>query len=114
MRKCNSKTPVNITLQVIGGKWKAILLWHISQQTYRFNELSRLVSGITQKMLTQELREMESDGLIRRKIYPVVPPKVEYSITRYGRTLEPVLKSMAIWGEKHRNKYENRLNGSTD
>jgi DNA-binding HxlR family transcriptional regulator len=101
MKECTSNSPVNVTLSVVGGKWKAVILWYLSQEKLRFNELTRRVSGITQKMLTQQLREMEDDGLIQRKIYPEVPPRVEYSITAYGQTLQPVLHAMAQWGEKH-------------
>jgi DNA-binding HxlR family transcriptional regulator len=101
MKSCDSSDPVNITLKVIGGKWKPLLLWLLSQKTMRFSEIQREISGVTQKMLTQQLRELEKDGLVKRKVYPVIPPKVEYSISDYGKTLSPVLKSMAKWGEKH-------------
>lgn len=93
--------PVQTTLNVIGGKWKPIILWHLAASILRFNQLYKRITGITQKMLTQQLRELERDGLIHRKIYPEIPPKVEYSITEYGKTLHPVLKSMCDWGEKH-------------
>lgn len=99
---CDSHDPVNVTLKVIGGKWKPLLMWLISQETMRFGELQKAMPGITQKMLTQQLRELEADGLLNRKVYPIVPPKVEYSLTEYGKTLKPVLKSMAVWGEGHR------------
>jgi DNA-binding HxlR family transcriptional regulator len=102
MKKCTSGSPVNITLKVIGGKWKPEILWQLYGATYRFSELKRLVSGITQKMLTQELRELEENKVILRTVHPVVPPKVEYSLTEYGKTLSPVLRSMANWGEKHK------------
>jgi len=102
MKACDSHDPVNVTLKVIGGKWKPLLMWLISQQTLRFNELQKAMPGITQKMLTQQLRELEADGLLNRKVYPVVPPKVEYSLTEYGKTLKPVLKSMASWGDMHK------------
>lgn len=92
----------------MGGKWKALLLWNLSQGTKRFGELQRLLEGVTQKMLTQQLRELEEDGLISRKIYPVVPPKVEYSMTDYGRSLQPVLDAMSEWGEKHFQKNKDR------
>lgn len=99
---CNSRTnPVQTTLDVIGGKWKPIILWHLGQGPHRFNELLKNINGVTQKMLTQQLRELEKDGLINRKIYPQIPPKVEYSITEYGKSLSPVLKIMAQWGTKH-------------
>jgi DNA-binding HxlR family transcriptional regulator len=96
--------PVTTTLGVIGGKWKLLILFHLSKHTYRFSELMKLMPGITQKMLTQQLRQLEDNHLIKRKVYPVVPPKVEYSMTEYGKTLEPILKSMYAWGEKHRVK----------
>jgi DNA-binding HxlR family transcriptional regulator len=91
--------PVEAALDVIGGKWKSILLFHIMASTKRFNELHRLVPRITQRMLTNQLRELERDGVIARKIYPQVPPKVEYSITPFGATLEPVLRALLTWAE---------------
>lgn len=102
MKKCTSGSPVNVTLKVIGGKWKPEILWHLYNKTIRFSELKRSVTGITQKMLTQELRELEENKIILRVVHPVVPPKVEYSLTTYGKTLGPVLQSMAHWGEKHK------------
>lgn len=96
-----TKTPVGITLRVIGGKWKPLILWHLCQRTTRFNELMRLMEGITQKMLTQELRELEADRLVSRKVYPEVPPRVEYSLTTHGKSLRPVLSKMAQWGDSH-------------
>jgi len=105
MKECNSKNPVNTTLKVIGGKWKPLLLWHLDRKTLRFSELQKELSGITQKMLTQQLRELETDGLVKRKVYPVIPPKVEYSITPYGKTLRPVLVSMSNWGKNHEKKH---------
>lgn len=97
-------SPVQTTLDVIGGKWKPLILWRLGIEILRFSQLSRKINGITQKMLTQQLRELEKDGLISRKVYPEIPPKVEYSITEYGKSLEPVLKSMCDWGEKHRKR----------
>lgn len=102
-KTCES-TPVGITLNVIGGKWKLLILWHVRGKAIRFGELLRSMDGITQKMLTQQLRELEKDGLISRKILAVVPPHVEYAITKYGKSLEPVLQMMAQWGEKHGNR----------
>lgn len=96
--------PVEITLKILGGKWKPIILWHLNNETLRFNQLSRLIDGITQKMLTQQLRELEADGLIKRKVYPEVPPKVEYSMSEHGKSLKPVLKAMGDWGFKHKNR----------
>lgn len=101
MKACTSPTPVNITLKVIGGKWKPIILWHLCHEVLRFSQLKKVVSGITQKMLTQQLRELEADGLIARQVFPVVPPRVEYSLTEYGKTLQPVLMIMAEWGKTH-------------
>ncbi len=93
---------VNATLNVIGGKWKLIILWHLNQATLRFSELEKRIDGVTQKMLTQQLREMEDDKLIARKVYAVVPPKVEYSITEYGKSLNKVLSELNKWGEIHK------------
>lgn len=98
MNKCKDTSPVNITLGVIGGKWKPLIMWHLQSGPVRFGELYRKIPGVTQKMLTQQLRELEHDQLIDRKVFPEVPPKVEYSISEYGQSLSPVLKSMADWG----------------
>jgi DNA-binding HxlR family transcriptional regulator len=100
-RNCAS---VQTTLKVLGGKWKPPILYLLNSGTWRFGQLRRNITGITQKMLTQELREMEKDGLVARKVYPVVPPKVEYSLTAYGRSLEPILKTMSDWGLKHKSR----------
>lgn len=101
MKQCQSKNAVNATLKVIGGKWKPLILWYLHEKTYRFSELKKAMEGVTQKMLTNELRELEADGIVKREVYPVVPPKVEYSMTKYGLTLVPVLSAMAEWGRKH-------------
>ena len=94
--------PVEATLSVIGGKWKAIILFYLSRrETIRFGEFKRFIPGITQKMLTQQLRELEQDGLIVRTVYPQVPPRVEYSISEYGQTLDPILSMMCSWGVEH-------------
>lgn len=91
-----------ITIDLIGGKWKPIIIWHLGTKgTKRFSELKRLLPQITQKMLTQQLRELESDGLLERKVYPEVPPKVEYSLTNSGESLMPILRMMCEWGEKY-------------
>ena len=91
--------PVEAALDLIGGKWKAIILFRVMEETRRFNELRRLMPGLTQRMLTNQLRELERDGLINRKVYPEVPPKVEYSITEFGKTLAPVLLALKQWAE---------------
>lgn len=94
----NQNCPVSATLHMIGGKYKALLLWHLTDRTLRFNELRKLVPEATPKMLTQQLRELEKDGLINREVYPVVPPKVEYSLTALGKSLFPILSAMYDWG----------------
>lgn len=103
-KQLRTTCPVFVTLRVIGGKWKPLILWNLREGPMRFSLLMRCIGGITQKMLTQQLREMEADRLIKRVVYPVVPPRVEYSITAYGKTLQPVLGSMADWGTKHQKK----------
>ncbi|PHR73413.1 MAG: transcriptional regulator [Arcobacter sp.] len=96
------KCPVETALDVLAGKWKILILWYLRAETKRFNELQKLMPRTTQKMLIQKLRELESDGLVNRKVYPVVPPKVEYSLTTYGESLKPILKSLYLWGEIHK------------
>ncbi|MBC2580117.1 helix-turn-helix domain-containing protein [Clostridium sp. DJ247] len=99
---------VELTLDIIGGKWKPLILWHLGVGgTKRFSEVKKTLPGITQKMLTQQLRELESDGMINRKIYPQVPPKVEYSLTQEGKSLMPILDSMCKWGKEYYEKMEN-------
>lgn len=94
--------PVEMTLQLIGDKWKVLILRDLLTGTKRFNELMRSVNGITQKVLTSHLRAMERDGLLTRKVYPEVPPKVEYTLTETGLSLKPILDSMCIWGEQYK------------
>lgn len=98
---------VEATLDVIGGKWKGVILYHMLNQTRRFNEFRRLLPEVTQRMLTLQLRELESDGLILRVVYPQVPPKVEYSLTEFGKTLTPMLLLMREWGEKYTSSVTN-------
>jgi DNA-binding HxlR family transcriptional regulator len=94
--------PVEATLSVIGGKWKVVILFHLSRSgTLRFAELRRKIPAVSERMLTQQLRELETDGIVHRKIYPEVPPKVEYSLTAYGKTLRPICDIMCEWGTKH-------------
>ncbi|WP_332633961.1 winged helix-turn-helix transcriptional regulator [Halalkalibacter flavus] len=91
-----------LTLSVIGGKWKMLILWHLGKEgTKRFNELKSLIPGITQRMLVNQLRELEEDLIIHREVYPVVPPKVEYSLTEKGESLMPILESMYEWGKNY-------------
>ena len=93
--------PVGATLDLIGGKYKALILWHLAESKLRFSELNKLIPRATAKMLTQQLREMEAQSLIERRVYPVVPPKVEYSLTELGRSLMPVLIAMRDWGSSY-------------
>ena len=97
--------PVKLTADIIGGKWKPLILFYLEGGTRRFGELQKLISGMTKKMLTQHLRELERDGIIHREVYAVVPPKVEYSLTKHGESLKPILKLMSAWGTKHRAHY---------
>lgn len=90
--------PVEAALDVIGGKWKPLILWALGDSVLRFNELQKALPGVNTKMLTKQLRELEEDGVITRKIYPEVPPRVEYAITDFGRTLIPILQALCNWG----------------
>ena len=92
---------VDTAISVIGGKLKPWLLWHLHDGVRRYGELRRMTPGITGKMLTQQLRELERDGILERTVYDQKVPKVEYSFTAYGETLRPVLKSLCDWGKKH-------------
>jgi DNA-binding HxlR family transcriptional regulator len=93
--------PVEATLDVIGGKWKVVILFWLKDRTLRFGELRRKIPGVSERMLTQQLRELEEHGIVHREVYPEVPPKVEYSLTDYGRTLRPITDLMCEWGKKH-------------
>lgn len=95
---------MELTLHIIGGKWKPLIIYHLgNENVQRFSELKRSMPRITQKMLTQQLRELEADGIVHRTVYPQVPPKVEYSLTEMGESVVPVLRQMCQWG----NRYEN-------
>ena len=98
---CDFGCPMEACAEVIGGKWKGVILFHLLGGTKRFNELSRLIPAVTQRMLTRQLRELEADQIVRREIYPEIPPRVEYSLTAFGRTLEPVLKMLQVWGSTY-------------
>ena len=93
--------PVEATLDLIGGKYKALILWHLSEGTRRYNELQRAVPAATPRVLTNQLRELENQKLITRTVYPVVPPKVEYAMTDLGRSLMPILTAMRNWGAEY-------------
>lgn len=104
--------PVTATLSVIGGKWKPVILFTLSGGMKRFGELKRTMPGITQKMLTQQLRELEHDGIIFRQVYAEVPPRVEYSLTETGETLKPILQTMCEWGRGHIMREKEKSEGS--
>lgn len=108
IKSCHIDCPVEATLKVIEGRWKALILRELLKETRRFGELQRGLTGVTQKMLTQQLREMERDGIVHRKVYAQVPPKVEYSLTPLGKSLKLVLDAMHEWGLKHLTKGRSR------
>jgi DNA-binding HxlR family transcriptional regulator len=93
--------PVEAALGLIGGKWKGIVLYHLLGGTLRFNVIRRYIPGVTQRMLTAQLRELEADGLIVRVVFAEVPPRVEYSLSAKGQTLEPLIMALRAWGEEH-------------
>jgi len=94
--------PIDATLDVIGGKWKPLIIYELNDQTLRFSQLlDRLQPRITQRMLTKQLRQLEEDGLVTRKVYRQVPPKVEYSLTEMGKSLMPILDQLCEWGSEH-------------
>lgn len=100
----NGKTfhcPVEAALEVIGGKWKPLILWALGDRVLRFNELLKELPGVNTKMLTKQLRELEEDGVIQRTVYPEVPPRVEYAITGFGKTLIPILEALCTWGAQY-------------
>lgn len=107
--------PVEATIDVIGGKWKPLILFYLMQRTLRFSELKRHIPGVTQRMLTKHLRELEAAGIVHREVYPVVPPRVEYSLTEFGQSLQPVLDAMVEWGiqyaEAHPERFPNPIQG---
>lgn len=105
LRSCGEHTyfcSVELTLQIIGGKWKPIILYRLCEnKVMRFSEIKRSIPNITQKMLTQQLRELEADGIVHREVYPQVPPKVEYSLTDMGGSVMPQMRSLCEWGEAY-------------
>ncbi|MCY2973307.1 MAG: winged helix-turn-helix transcriptional regulator [Planctomycetota bacterium] len=107
--KVDSNYPMEVTLSVIGGKWKAVILFRLMNGSpCRFAELRRQIPGISERMLTQQLRELEQDEIVHRKVFPEVPPKVEYSITDYGKTLHPIIEVMYVWGRKYSKRIKAR------
>lgn len=91
---------MDVTMDYIGGKWKTVVLWYLRKDKKRFSELKRLIPNITEKMLSLQLKDLENDGIIKRKVYPEVPPKVEYYLTDFGKTLIPMLEEIAKWGRR--------------
>jgi DNA-binding HxlR family transcriptional regulator len=104
MIKWNKKQyhcPVEVSMDLLSGKWKSLMLWHLHDGTQRYTELEKIVPGVSQKMLTQQLKELEKDGFILRTVYPEIPPRVEYSLTDLGRSAFPILEMMHSWAVKH-------------
>lgn len=99
---------IEATMNILGGKWKPLILFHLIDDVRRFNELQRLIPHVTREMLTQHLRQLETDGIVHREVYPQVPPKVEYSLTPLGKTLLPLLDAMGTWGERYQEQYLNK------
>ncbi|NMM64787.1 helix-turn-helix transcriptional regulator [Clostridium sp. P21] len=106
-----AQCPMDITINILSGKWKMSILWHLTRGVIRFNELQRLLHNITQKTLTLQLRELEKDGIIYRKVYAEVPPKVEYGLTHLGETMKPILSSMCEWGKNYQKIYKDMDEG---
>ena len=110
-KNCNGNNcPVVSTLDMIGGKYKALILWHLLRTTLRFGQLQKLVPHATPKMLTQQLRELEHNGLVIRTVYPVVPPKVEYSLSSLGKSIKPILTAMYHWGGAYMQQHGTPIN----
>ena len=101
MKTSEGDCPAEFTLEMIGGRWKIPLIFHLVDGPRRFSELARSLAGVSQKMLTQQLREMERNGLVERRVYAQVPPRVEYELTALGKSLKPVVDAMCEWGEAH-------------
>ncbi|MQA17209.1 MAG: transcriptional regulator [Pseudonocardiaceae bacterium] len=97
--------PTEVAIEVVGGKWKLVILEHLTSGVWRFSELQRAVPTVTARMLTRQLRELEADKLVLRTVYPEVPPRVEYSLTQTGRSLEPLLAALRAWGEQYRDQH---------
>lgn len=97
----NYSCPVEVTLDVIGGKWKPIILWNIRKDVLRFSEIQKAIPAVNSKTLTKQLRELEEDHVIKRTIYPEIPPRVEYSITEFGTSLIPIIQALCDWGSRY-------------
>jgi len=102
LKKCNYECPFEYALDIVSGKWSGLVIFYLGKEnTLRYSEIRRKIPKITQKMLTQTLRFLESEGIVDRKVYPVVPPKVEYTLTQKGKKLLPILDSLQAWGKEH-------------
>lgn len=106
---CSPGCSVEATISLIGGKWKCVILYHLVDGVVRFNEIRRRIPGVTQRMLTNQLRELEDDGLIVRTVYPEVPPKVEYSLSPLGKSLKPVFMALSAWGDDNIGLFAKRV-----
>ena len=102
--------PVELSLSVLQGKWKILILWHLRNDVLRYSELRKMMPKITHKMLSQQLKELEADGIVFREVYPVVPPKVEYSLTQEGLTLVPMLEALQQWGQRFQQTHLIQIN----
>ena len=112
----NNKTyncPVELALDMIGGKWKALILWNLMDSTKRFSELKRAIPKCTEKMLVQQLRDLEGAGLVERRVYPEVPPKVEYSMSTFGKRIVPVLGALCDFGKDYAGRFKIRLGATS-
>lgn len=103
----DGQCPIELGLNILSGKWKLKILWHLSKGTVRFNELQRLLGRITTKTLTEQLRELEGQGIVLRNVFPEVPARVEYSLSEIGNTLKPILSGLCEWGKTYR-EYQQR------
>ncbi|HEU0202606.1 MAG TPA: helix-turn-helix domain-containing protein [Burkholderiaceae bacterium] len=104
VQKRTFECPVEVALSVIGGRWKILIICRLFEGKCRFNEMRRSIEGISQRVLTQNLRELEQDGIVTRTVFPESPPHVEYALTGFGRTLEPVLDTLCEWGGRYRDR----------
>ena len=93
--------PMELAMSIIGGKYKAVIIWHLIENTLRYNEIQKFIPKATPKMLSQQLKELEADGIINKTMYPVIPPKTEYSLTELGKTLVPIIQDLEYWGDKY-------------
>lgn len=113
-KRLETSCPVEATISLIGGKYKSLILWKLVSGTLRFSQLRKEVPCATPKMLTQQLRELEADGLLMREVFPVIPPKVEYSLTEFGRSIAPVLEAMYSWGTGYLHEQGREVNCSME